>query len=257
MTLPDDSGGPAGATKPFLGHLEDLRRTLLWSLAALAAGVAVAIPAAPWILSVLGEPLRRAGKDPREFLRVIEVTGGISIAMSVVLWSGLLLSAPLVVFFVCRFVFPGLTRMERRVILQSVGFAAGLFAAGVLVGYHVLLGVTLKWLFHISAWMGVNVEFARANDYVPFVLKLLLALGLAFEFPVVILILARLELVTAAALAAKRRHVMVVLLLAAAVITPTVDPVTQTLLAAPLYLLYELCIWLVWAMERYSPRATR
>jgi len=210
----------------------------------------IAIPLAPYALALVKIPLRQAGKDPDQFLRVIEVTGGVSIAMTLVLWLGALLSAPFIFFLVCQFVFPGLTAKERRAVLHSVGFAVGLFAAGVVVGYVMLLRVTLQWMFALNDWLGVKLEFVLVNDYVSFVLKLLLALGLTFEFPVVILVLARLGLVTARALAAKRRHVIILALVVSAIVTPTVDPVTQSLFAAPLYLLYEMCIWLTWLMER-------
>jgi sec-independent protein translocase protein TatC len=256
MASRDENGLAARSVKPFVEHLEDLRRTLIWSLAALTAGILIAIPLAPRILTLLKIPLRQVGKDPEQFLRVIEVTGGLSIAMSVVIWSGVLISAPLIVFCVARFVFPGLTRRERQAVLQSVGFAVALFALGVVTGYVLLLRVTLLWMFQINAWIGVQADFVQVTDYVSFVLKLLLALGLTFEFPVVVLVLAKLGLVTARFLASKRRHVVITSLFVSAVITPTVDPVSQVVFATPLYILYEMCIWMTWLMERRARRGS-
>jgi len=242
------------AVKPFLEHLEDLRRTIILCLVSLAVAMAIAVPLAPWILSVLKVPLRQAGQDPERMLRVIEVTGGLSIAMTVILWSGVLLSAPFAVIFICRFVFPGLTAVEKRTVVQAMVLAVALFVGGIIVGYRLILVVTLRWMFGISAWLGIPVEFVRVNDYVTLILKLLLIFGLSFEFPVVVLALAKLGLVDVRFLAGKRRHVIVVLLFLAAVVTPTVDPLTQLLVAAPLYVLYELCVWGVWAMERRKKR---
>ena len=250
MTLPDESEAADRSLKPFLDHLDDLRRAILRSLVAIALGMCVAVPLAPRLLTLLKIPLRQAGKDPDQFLRVIQVTGGISIAMSVVMWTGILLSAPFIVFFICQFVFPGLTDKERKAVVNSMGFAVLLFVAGVAVGYGLLLRVTLEWMFTINDWLGVKLDFVLVNDYIGFVLKLLLAMGLTFEFPVVILALARIGLVSHAFLAGKRRHVAVIALIVSAIITPTVDPVSQTIFAAPLYALYEMCIWLVWGMER-------
>jgi sec-independent protein translocase protein TatC len=250
MAMPDDRREPAGSMKPFVEHLEDLRGAVLRSLAALVVGLSVAIPLAPHILALLKVPLRQAGKDPDQFLRVIDVTGGLSIAMDLILWSGVLFSAPFILFFVAQFIFPGLTRRERSVILQAFGLAVVLFAVGVAVGYWLILRVTLVWMFQICTWLGVTVDFWTVGDYVTFVLRLLLVFGLSFEFPVVILALGRLGLVSARFLADKRRHVIILVLLVAAVITPTVDPLTQILLAAPMYLLYELCILVIWFWNR-------
>jgi sec-independent protein translocase protein TatC len=251
--LTDDS--EQGSTKSFLGHLEDLRRTLIWSGAALLTAVCISVPLAPHVLHLIKIPLRQAGKDPDQYLRMIEVAGGISIATQLVLWTGVLLSAPFIVFFALRFVFPGLTPRERKAVLNSMWFAVLLFVLGVASGYWLVLRVTLQWLFAINDWLGVTVDFIRVTDYVALVVKLLLAFGLAFEFPVVLLTLGRLGVVTGASLASKRRHVIVLLLIVAAVITPTVDPVTQTLVALPLYVLYEMCIWILFVSERRSRAA--
>jgi len=250
MTLSADStGAPLGA-KSFLGHLEDLRRAVLWSVAAVVVGMLAAIPLAPKVLSWVMLPLAEAGKDPAQFLRVIDVTGGLSLAMSVIMWTGMILSAPFVLFAAAWFIFPGLTLREKRTVLDAFGFAVVLFVLGVAVGYRMILGVSLRWMFQLNDWLGLKIEFVTVTSYVSFVLKMLLGFGLSFEFPVLILALAKVGLVSCAFLRDKRRHVAVILLIVAAVVTPTVDPVTQLLLATPLYLLYEACVWMVWFMER-------
>lgn len=250
MTLPDDSNGSALGSKSFLGHLEDLRRAVMWSVAAIVLGILVAIPFAPTILSWMKLPLVEAGKDPDKFLTAIELTGGLSIAMSVILWSGAIISAPFVLFAAAWFVFPGLKAHEKRTVLDAFGFAVILFIMGVAVGYKMILGVSLQWMFQLNDWLGLKVEFITINSYVSFMLKMLLGFGLSFEFPVLILALAKVGVVSCAFLRDKRRHVVVILLIVSAIVTPTVDPVTQTMLAAPLYVLYEACIWMVWFMER-------
>jgi sec-independent protein translocase protein TatC len=250
MTLPDETENPGSAAKSFLEHMEDLRVMVVWSLASLVVGMGIAVPLAPHVLGLLKIPLRQSGRDPDQLLQVIDVTGGISIAMNVIMGVGLLLSAPFIVFFICRFVFPALTKKEKKAVVNSMALSVILFIVGVAVGYRLILGVTIKWMFGISEWMRVKVPFVQVNDYVSFVIKLLLAFGLTFEFPVVILALAKLGLVSYRFLAGKRRHVAVILLIVSAIVTPTVDPVTQSLMAAPLYILYELCVWMVWGMER-------
>jgi sec-independent protein translocase protein TatC len=248
VNLPDKEDG--GMIKPFLEHLEDLRRALSWSATALVVGMVIAAHYAPMVLSVLKIPLKKAGVNPDTFLRTLEVTGGMSVAMQTIFWSGLLLSAPVILFSVGWFVFPGLTRRERRTVLGGLLFAAALFVGGVTLGYFFALPAALQVMLWFNDWMGIKVEFFRVTDYVGFTLKLLLAFGLTFELPVVILILGHLGIVSSTLLRTKRRHAIVIVLILAAVITPTTDPFSQLLLAVPLIALYELCIWMIWAKER-------
>lgn len=238
-------------TKPFLEHLEDLRRTILWCAASLAVGVIIAIPLAPLILKVLKTRLGKTGVDPESFLKVMQVAGGFSISMRIIFWSGLLISIPFMVFAVGRFVFPGLTRRERRGVLHASGFAALLFAAGVLMGYFWTLPVALRMMFRINNWLGVRCEFVELSNYVGFVLRLLIAFGLAFELPVIILALGGIGIVSSDQLRSKRPHVIVILMVIAMFLTPP-DPITLLLMAVPMALLYELCIWLILLWEKRS-----
>jgi sec-independent protein translocase protein TatC len=117
--------------------------------------------------------------------------------------------------------------------------------------YFITLKVALQMMFRINAWMGLSTEFVELGNYVAFVLKLLIAFGLAFEMPVVLLALGGAGLVTSKQLREKRRHVIVGLLVLAMILTPP-DPVTQMMMAVPLVCLYELCIWLIFAKEKRS-----
>lgn len=238
-----------GDGKPFLHHLEDLRRTLLWCVAAFALGLLAAIAPAPLILDWLKVPVARAGVDPDTFLKVIRVTGGFAITMRIVFWSGLLVSLPVMLVAIAWFVFPGLTRRERRAVTVAVGAAAFLFAGGVSLGYFLTLPVALRWMLRINAWIGVSCEFVELSDYVAFVLKLLIAFGLACELPIILLTLGSLGIVSSDLLRSKRRHVVVGLMVVAMLLTPP-DPFTLLMMAAPMTLLYELCIWLIWLQER-------
>lgn len=254
VTLSDDDALSRRHTKPFLAHLEDLRRTILWSLAVIALGVLVTIPLVPWIVSILQHPVRQAGRDPAEFLKIIQIAGGFSVAMRVSFWGGLVISAPVVVLLIGHFVFPGLTPRERNAVRRASGFAVALFAVGVIMGYVVTLPTAVKVLLGVNQWLGKESEFVVLSDYMSFALKLLLAFGLAFELPVVVLALGSAGLVTSAQLRDKRRYVIVGLMILAMLLTPP-DPVTQILMAAPLSLLYEGCIWLLYFRERRSAAA--
>jgi len=251
MNTPDnpeheaDSGG-----KPFIQHLEDLRKMLIRSLVALGLGIIAAIPLAPDVLDILKHPLAVAGKNPAEFLRVLEITGGFKVAMILVILTGLLFSAPFISIFVAGFVAPALTRLEKTIIGRYVFSAIGLFVAGALLCYFAVLPVGLKVMLGIGSWLDINMDFVRTDDYISFCLYLILAFGLTFELPVVLVLLGRLGVVSSNMLASKRSYVIVTIFFLAMIITPTTDMVSQTLLAVPLIILFEISILLLRSREK-------
>lgn len=254
VTLPDED--MARHTKPFIEHLQDLRRAILISVACLGIGMVAVIPLAPRILRLLSGPVAKAGLDPGHFLQAIQVTSGVSVAMRLVFWSALLVSAPGILSATVWFVFPALTRLERRVAVAGMGAAAVLFASGVLLGYHIL-PFTIRWLIGFNMWMGVRFEWVELADYVSFVLRLLLAFGLACELPIVLLALGWIGVVSADGLARYRRHAAVALLALGAALTPP-DVLSQVLLAVPMMGLYEACIWILrWKEGRRSDASGR
>ena len=252
MTLQDDN--PAACQKTFMEHLEDLRTTILWSAGFLFIGLLIAIPIAPLVLRLIKLPVARAGVDADSFLRVLGVTSGFSIAMKIVFWCGLLIAMPGILYAVGRFVLPGLTRRERRAVGVILSLASVLFAGGVCMGYFLTLPIALNWLLTFNAWMGVRCDFVELGDYVSFAMKVLAACGLGCELPVVVLALGYLGIVSSATLRRYRRHVVVVVLIIAAILTPP-DVMSQLMLAVPMQVLYEACIWIVWFKERTRAKA--
>lgn len=243
------TGDNPDQTKPFVEHLEDLRKTLIRSACLLAGGMLIAIPLTPYILRLVKIPLARTGVEPEEFLRVIHVAGGLSITMRVVFWGGLLMSLPFVVLVVGNFVLPGLKAKEKKVIFHSSGFALALFIAGLSMGYFLTLPVAIRMIFRINNWLGVSCDFVELADYISFVLRILLAFGLAFELPVIVVVLGRIGIISLDQLRTGRRYVAVGILIVAMLLTPP-DPITQMLMALPLIVLYEICIWVVWFGEK-------
>ncbi len=239
---------PADAPKPFLDHLEELREVIFRSLFVFVIGVAAAVPLAPGIFRLLRVPLSGVTDSPEQFLRSIEITGGFTILMQIVLWTGLIFSSPLILFFLGRFVIPALSGKERRGLAVGMTLAAVLFLFGVMLGYGMALPVALRVMLRIHTWLSIQPEWT-INSYVAFSMRLLFAFGLAFELPVVILVLGWLGVVSSAILRDKRRHAMVVILILAAVMTPP-DIFSQLVMGIPMILLYELCVWAVWMMER-------
>ena len=250
MTVQDDGEDKDRSNKSFLEHLDDLRVMLLWSVASLVVGMLVAIPVSPKIFEILKKPLIDNVKDPERVLQGFDFIGVLSMALSTIFWTGLVISMPFILFFIARFVFPGLTAKERNAVKYSLGFATLLFVIGILVGYFMLLGITIKWMFVIADIYGIKLDMLNAATYVSFVLKFLLALGVAFEYPVLVIALWKIGILSLDRIKMYRRHVFVILLIVSGIITPTVDPATQLMLAVPLYVLYEVCIIIIWLMER-------
>jgi len=237
-------------TKPFLQHLEDLRRALIWSAVAVFAGMVVACAFAPLFFKILKYPLKGVVTDPDTFLRTLDVTGGVSVAMQTIVWGGLLFSAPAILFSICWFVFPALTRRERHTFLGGLIFASLLFIGGVTLCYFMALGPALAMMLWVNEWLGIRVEYFTVTSYISFVLKLMLSFGLTFELPVILFILGQLGVINSRQLRDKRRYAIIIILVLAAIITPTQDPFSQLILAIPLIALYELCIWLIWLREK-------
>jgi len=234
--------------KPFLEHLDDLRQTLVRCAMVFGAAFLISLPFTPWFLGMLKRPLHALVDDPDTFLPSMEVVGAFAVTMRVALWCGLIISAPFLIFFIGHFVAPGLTEKERRIVGRCMGFAVVLFIAGVLLGYFITLPVALEMMFRWHTWLGIRPLWT-INSYVAFSSQLLIAFGLAFEMPVVVLILGRFGIVSSTMLRDKRRHIIIGLLVLAMLLTPP-DVVTQLIMAIPLILLCELCIWLLWMSER-------
>ncbi len=238
----------ADDTKPFLEHLEELRQMVIRCGIALAAGTGLALPFAPHLFRWLRRPLDQAVDRPDLFLQSIEVTGAFTVAMRIAVWGGLLLSAPFLVFFIGQFIFPGLTAKEQTAVRRAGGFSVALFIVGVALGYYGTLPVALNMMFQLHDWLGIQ-PVPQVNSYVAFTVHLLLAFGIAFQMPVILVILGKLGLLTSTQLRERRRYVIVILLVVAMVLTPP-DIFTQLIMALPLVALYEGCIWIVYLTER-------
>jgi membrane-bound lytic murein transglycosylase D len=202
------------------------------------------LPFAPHILDALLHPLARAGHDPDALIRGQQLGIGFSILFKIMLWGGLMLSLPLLLFFLAQFIFPGLTRRERGLIRNAL-FASGvLFLAGVLLAYRTTLALAIEALFRVNDWMGIEIWPLQLEAYIGMIVKTLLAFGVAFQLPIALLALGWLGIVSAQALRARRRHAIVAIFVIAMILTPP-DPISQIVMALPMCLMYEICILLI------------
>ena len=227
---------------PILGHLAELRTRITRSVVALVVTAVLSFVFYHEIFEIL---MRPAGDT--QFI-AIEMTEMIGVIFRVCLISGVILAIPYLTYEFIMFVAPALTPKEKRYVLVVIPWIALMFAGGVIFGYFILLPPAMKFLLSFGG--DIAVIQPRIGNYINVVTRLLLAIGLVFEMPVVTTFLARLGVVSGRWLASKRKWAVIVSFVVAAMITPTFDPVNQTLVAVPLVVLYELSIWLAYALGK-------
>ncbi len=241
--------------RPFIEHFIDLRDCIVRCALSWVAAMLIVAPFAPKLIAALQWPLRASGLEGQGVaVQGLEVGVGFSLFMTTMLWGGTILALPALLYFVFRFVFPGLKRHERNLILFTLGAGVFLFLGGVWLCFSFTLRLALDALMAINAWMNVPVTILQAEAYIGFVLKVLLAFGLAFQFPMVLLALGWLGIVSAEGLRRRRGVAIVAIFVVAMFLTPP-DPLSQIVMAVPMCLLYEATIWLVRLRERVAAEA--
>ncbi|MBN2556740.1 MAG: twin-arginine translocase subunit TatC [Anaerolineales bacterium] len=216
-------------------HLEDLRKHLFRSLAGLAVGIAIGTAFGAQLLDWLTLPI-----GGREALQSIEVTETISVFMRISLIGGFSIALPYIGIEVYAFIHPGLKRSERRLFLITIPAASVLFLMGMAFAYYVMLPTALPFMLNFLD-ITTNV---RPASYIRFVTGVMFWIGIAFQFPLVIYVLARFGLVKAQALLEGWRFAVVGIAVLAAAVTPTIDPVNMALVMSPMIVLYFLSIGL-------------
>ncbi|HVU26884.1 MAG TPA: twin-arginine translocase subunit TatC [Verrucomicrobiae bacterium] len=175
--------------------------------------------------------------------------GGFIIAFQVALYGGAVLASPFIFYFVMSFVFPALKMRERKYIYRGLFFGGGLFLAGILFCYFVLMPLALAASQMYSNWLGFGVLQWRAEDYISFVCRFLIGMGIGFELPVVILVLVKIGVLSYSTLAKARRYMIVINLVLGAILT-TPEIFTMLVMFVPLQLLYEITVWIAWYWDR-------
>ena len=189
------------------------------------------------------------GQQLRIDLVNLSPTGGFFVAFQVAFYGGLALASPFVFYFIAQFVFPALKMMEKKYVYRGLAVGGCLFATGVCFCYFALMPVALRASVQYSEWLGFSANQWRAEDYISFVCKFMLGMGLGFELPVVILTLVKIGLLNYTILSKARRYMIVINLVLGALLT-TPEVITQVLMALPLQLLYEVSVWIAWYWER-------
>ncbi|MGH7541262.1 MAG: twin-arginine translocase subunit TatC [Gemmatimonadota bacterium] len=239
--------GRGPAEMPFLDHLEELRRRLIWSLAALLVACILGLVAVTElnIIGILERPIRDLLPD--QTLKYTSPTTPFLVTLKLGFIAGLVLALPFLGYQAWAFLSPALYDHERRFVIPAIAVGTLLFLVGVAMAYFLVLPLGLKVLlgFHTESLEPI----ITIDEYLRFATGIILAFGVIFELPVVLILLSLLGIVTPEGLSKYRRHAIVVMAVISAVLTPA-DPYTMLAMLAPLILLYEGSIWAVRLLRR-------
>jgi len=247
-------GGKGDEEKPFLDHLEDLRKMIVRIAMTLLVSTLVTFCFYDKLFEIIKYPLWATGviKTPEELkamLQILTPQEGFLMVMNLSLIAAVILAFPLLLFFVLQFVLPGLKPAEKKAIFPAIGIGAGLFLLGACFAFYVVLPKALEFFYTFNESLGMSNGW-RLDGYVKFATRFILLFGVAFELPVIVMVLVKLDFLNYKIMSTTRSYAIVAIAIFAAIVTPTPDPFTMLVLAGPLYVLYETCIWLAYFMEK-------
>jgi sec-independent protein translocase protein TatC len=223
-----------GAVMPLVDHLTELRRRIIWSALAIGVGSVIGFLAGAPIIAFLSEPLKGLTTGPLVFTSMGDP---FAIRLRISLVVGIILAMPVLLWHLWRFIAPGLTQKERRAILPWIPAALFFFVLGVSIAY-VILPFAAQFL--LSFQTPDLKALLTVREYFDFVTTLFLAFGLLMEFPIILVGLSRVGIVTSDRLRRARRMVILGIAVFSAIATPGGDLVSPTVLGVTLYILFEL-----------------
>lgn len=229
-----------------LDHLRELRKRLLWSVLV----VVITTFACFFVIEDIVEILKAPAGDIN--LVFIEMTEGFTTYLKVSLMAGIVVAMPFLLYQFLMFIIPALTRRERRSIYTILPFITIMFAGGILFGYYFLIPPATGFLLNFG--VDIAEPQIRVSNYIDFITRLLVAIGLLFEMPVLTSFLARMGVITAKWLSDRRKMVIIFSFVVAAIITPTPDIFNQSIVAGTMLVLYELSILLARIFQRRRER---
>ncbi|MFC7336111.1 twin-arginine translocase subunit TatC [Haloferula chungangensis] len=204
------------------------------------------------LLATGANPEASGGRELND-LSTLQPTEGFMLSMKLAFFSGIIVSFPLLLLFTLQFVLPGLHDSEKKMLWPAMAVGFGLFLAGVLFAYFVVLPRALVFFASWDEGLGVASDW-RIGWYISFATQFTLLFGLSFELPVVVMVFVKLGLLSYEMMNRTRSYAILAIVVLAAIITPTSDILTLSLMAVPMYVLYEACIWLAYFDEKKKRR---
>ena len=223
-------------------HLLELRKRLIWSAISVLICTGVSFALHEQILTFLMAPAEGFVDIPNQKPIYTDLTEYLGVAMKVSLLGGIVLSLPMILFQTVLFISPGLKTRERRYLYALMPVSLLAFTVGATFGYQILFPPAVKFLLNFGS--DVATPYIRISNYAGLMLRLLFWMGIVFETPVVLFFLSKIGIVNSEFLAKQRRYAILIAFVLGAIITPTFDPINQTLVALPIIGLYESGIWI-------------
>jgi len=228
------------AKMPFTSHLEELRKRLIISAVAVGVGFALCYGFSKQLFAFLVQPLRNVLPDG-DTLIFTNLPEMFFVYLKIGFLAGALLASPVIFYQMWKFIAPGLYPNEKKYTIPFVCSSCLLFMGGAVFGY------TVVFPFGFQFFISFNTEYVKAlpavNQYFSFSIKLLLAFGVIFEMPIVILFLSKIGLVNHEMLRRKRKYAIIIIFVGASILTPP-DVITQIMMAGPMIVLFEVSIFL-------------
>jgi sec-independent protein translocase protein TatC len=251
ITEPTPESAAAHEEMTIIDHLEELRSRIIKALSAIVVFAIVCGYFSDFIINeiILG-PARRT--TPPMKLQNLVPYGQITLYFQVIIISSLVLSFPVLIYQLWKFVAPGLLPKEKQAVQSVVGFISLCFFVGLAFGYFVFLPFSLAF-FGGFGTAAIENNIA-VSDYISFFISSLLTTGIIFELPVISYILSKLGILTPPFMRHYRRHAIVAIFILAAIVTPSTDIFTQAIIAVPMVLLYEVSIWISAGVKRNKDR---
>lgn len=235
--------------KPFLDHLEDLRGTLFKMAAAL---VTATLACGYWyqdIFKLLEWPLRLAGYDPHKVLFFGEFTGGFMIAITVSFYAGIVVSLPILMYFLGGFVMPAMTDKEKRYVVPALFAGFVLFLAGAAFCFSFIMPLATKFMVGFNSKLGAQ-EIVEAKSYFKTVALMAIVFGLLCQLPVVMITLHGIGIVSYQWIRSTRMYAYAGILTLCGVVSPTGDIPSLFMFSLPIMALHEACIWIIYFLEK-------
>lgn len=232
---------------PLMDHLKELRKVLLISAYAIAFGTLVGWGLSDYAYRFLAQPI--TGIEGVSFITTTPMEP-IFVKLKISLVVGFLVALPIVFWQIWSFILPAMKKNERKYLYFVVPWSILLFIGGAAFAFYLVLPVGLKFLIFAGGEAVNSIPFVTKSSYLNFILTFILSFGLVFQLPVVLLLLIRFGYLSPKTLAKHRKWAFFFIVVLAVIISPTPDLVTQVLMAGPMYMLYELSIWLGYLVVR-------
>ncbi len=239
--------------QPIVAHLHELKRRLIYAVLAFAITGTASFFMAGDILQLLLQPLKQANPRPGFHLIFTQLPEAFMAHLEIAVFAGFVLAFPIIAAQVWIFIAPGLYKREKATLVPYFFGAPLLFCCGAALAYFLVMPVTWKFFLSYESGAGDAIPVlaqTRVEDYLQLTMHFIIAFGLVFQLPLLLLLLGQLGIVTATQLKKIRRYAIVVAFVAAAFITPTPDMFGQTCVALPLWGLFELSILLLSYQEK-------